>query len=397
MNHKLYYEDAYRKKGNTKVKSQAQDESGKWYITLEESIFYPTGGGQPHDTGVIDGIQVTDVEEVDGEIRHYLEEATALEVGDKVAIEIDWERRFDFMQQHAGQHVLTASFVELFDIQTMSFHLGKELVSIDVEASKISAEQLDEVEKLANEIILENRPIETRWVTKEELSQYPLRKQVAVDEDIRLVIIPDFDYNGCGGTHPSSTGQIGVLKILDTEMQKGKVRVHFVCGGRVLTQLHRKHKILQEVKGKLSAPEEGLAHAARALVDTGKKLEKRIDDLQEQMMGYEAKELLAASQGNESIERVFQLRSIQELQKLARLVVTASPESKVIFIVENEGLLQFVLASGAGNGSDMKQFASEILPLINGKGGGSKTFAQGGGSSDLSGQELLAKIQQLIV
>jgi len=397
MKHKLFYEDAYQKTGNTNMISQAQDEAGRWYIILEETTFYPTGGGQPHDLGIINGVPVIDVEEVDGQIRHYINERSSLEAREAVTTEIDWSRRFDFMQQHAGQHILTASFVELFGIQTVSFHLGKELVTIDVDTSKISEEQLIDVEKLANQIILENRLIETKWVTKDELSQYPLRKQVTVDEDIRLVIIPDFDYNGCGGTHPSSTGQVGSLKILDTEMQKGKVRVHFVCGGRVISQLHRKQKVLQEVKSQLSASEEGLAEAARTLVDNGKKLEKTLEELREQLMGYEVKELLSElTPGNISVERVFQQRPIQELQKLARLLVGESPKSKVVFIAENEGLLQFVLASGTENDSNMKQLASHILPLINGKGGGSPTFAQGGGTTDLSGQELIEKIHQLL-
>ncbi|WP_075618683.1 alanyl-tRNA editing protein [Paenisporosarcina indica] len=398
MKQKYYYQDAYQKNANTTIISQAQEESGRWYITLQETIFYPTGGGQPHDTGLINGVQVTDVEEVDGEIRHYIGERSTLETGESVGIEIDWTRRFDFMQQHAGQHILTASFVELLGIQTVSFHLGKEHVTIDVDASKISNEQLGKVEKLANQIILENRLIETKWVTKDELAQYPLRKQVSVDEDIRLVIIPDFDYNGCGGTHPSSTGQIGALKILDTEKQKGKVRVHFVCGGRVITQLHRKHTVLQEMKSQLSASEEGLAEAARTVVDNGKKMEKTIEELREQLMGYEVKEILGElTQGNVSIERVFQQRSIQELQKLARLLVAESPKCKVIFIAENEGLLQFVLASGAENDTNMKQLASQIFPLINGKGGGSASFAQGGGTKNQSGQELVEKIHQLMV
>lgn len=397
MKHKLFYENAYQKTGKTNMISQAQDEAGRWYIKLDETIFYPTGGGQPHDIGLINGMPVTDVEEVDGEIRHYISEQSSLEAGEAVTTEIDWTRRFDFMQQHAGQHILTASFVELFGIQTVSFHLGKELVTIDLDATNISEDQLGEVEKLANQIILENRLIETKWVTKDELSQYTLRKQVTVDEDIRLVIIPDFDYNGCGGTHPSSTGQVGSLKILDTEMQKGKVRVHFVCGGRVITQLHRKHKVLQEVKSQLSASEEGLALAARTLVDNGKKLEKTLDELREQLMGYEVKELLSdLLHGDVSIERVFQQRSIQALQKLARLLVAELPHSRVVFIAENEGLLQFVLASGTENDSNMKQLASQILPLINGKGGGSPAFAQGGGATSLSGDELLKKIHQLL-
>jgi alanyl-tRNA synthetase len=216
---------------------------------------------------------------------------------------------------------------------------------------------------------------------------------VAVEEDIRLVIIPDFDYNGCGGTHPSSTGQIGALKILDTEMQKGHVRVHFVCGNRVLTQLHRKQKTLQEVTRLLSASEDGVVNSVKVLLDNGKKLEQTMEDLQEQLLNYEMKEILSGmNEGTASIERVFQQRPIQQLQKLARLIVTETTNSQLIFIAENDGLLQVVLASGTDNQANMKQLIAQILPLINGKGGGSESFAQGGGTTDLTGEQLLEQI-----
>lgn len=393
MKRKLFYADAYLQRDMTKVVNVAKDELEKWYVTLEETVFFPTGGGQPHDIGKINDVVVFDVEEIDGEIRHYIAEPL-LEVGEAVEMEINWQRRFDFMQQHTGQHLLTASFVELYGIQTTSFHLGKELVTIDLDVKKVTDEQLLEVEKRANQIILENRPIETKWVNKEELATYPLRKKVAVEEDIRLVIIPDFDYNGCGGTHPSSTGQIGTLKILDTEMQKGHVRVHFVCGNRVLDQLHRKQKTLQEVTHLLSASEDGVVNSVKVLLDNGKKHEKTLDEAQQQLLNYEVKEIVGdMKEGTTSIERVFQQRSIQQLQKLARLIVTEATTTQLIFIAENDGLLQIVLARGTDNQMNMKQLIAQILPLINGKGGGSETFAQGGGATDLTGEQLLEKIR----
>jgi alanyl-tRNA synthetase len=389
---KLFYVDPYQQRGITEVVTLAKDDLERWYVTLEETLFFPTGGGQPNDVGRIKDIVVFDVEEVEGEIRHYIAEPS-LEVGESVDMEINWHRRFDFMQQHTGQHILTASFVELFGIQTTSFHLGKEIVTIDLDAKKVSDEQLLEVEKRANQIILENRPIETKWVSKDELDAYPLRKQVAVEEDIRLVIIPDFDYNGCGGTHPSSTGQIGTLKILDTEMQKGKVRVHFVCGNRVVDQLHRKQKTLQEVTQLLSASEEGVVKSVKVLLENGKRLEKTLEEVHQQLLNYEVKELLGSQKEETlSIERVFQHRSIQQLQKLARLTVAEATNSQLIFIAENDGLLQVVLARGTDNQANMKQLIAQILPLINGKGGGSENFAQGGGETDLSGEQLLEKI-----
>jgi alanyl-tRNA synthetase len=395
MKRKLFYADAYLQRDMTKVVNVAKDELEKWYVTLEETVFFPTGGGQPHDVGQINDVVVFDVEEIDGEIRHYIADPI-LKVGEAVEMEINWQRRFDFMQQHTGQHLLTASFVELYGIQTTSFHLGKELVTIDLDAKKVSDDQLAEVEKRANQIILENRPIETKWVSKEELAAYPLRKKVAVEEDIRLVIIPDFDYNGCGGTHPSSTGQIGSLKILDTEMQKGHVRVHFVCGNRVIDQLHRKQKTLQEVTHLLSASEDGVVNSVKILLENGKKLEKTLDEAQQQLLNYEVKELLGGiTESTPSIERVFQQRSIQQLQKLARIIVTEATTTQLIFIAENDGLLQIVLARGTNNQTNMKKLIAQILPLINGKGGGSENFAQGGGATDLTGEQLLEKIHAI--
>lgn len=392
MKRKLFYVDAYQQRGITEVVTLAKDDLERWYVTLEETLFFPTGGGQPNDVGRIKDIVVFDVEEVEGEIRHYIADPS-LEVGESVDMEINWHRRFDFMQQHTGQHILTASFVELFGIQTTSFHLGKEIVTIDLDAKKVSNEQLFEVEKRANQIILENRHIETKWVSKDELDAYPLRKQVAVEEDIRLVIIPDFDYNGCGGTHPSSTGQIGSLKILDTEMQKGNVRVHFVCGNRVIDQLHRKQKTLQEVTQLLSASEDGVVKSVKVLLENGKKLEKTLEEAHQQLLNYEVKELLGNQKEETlSIERVFQHRSIQQLQKLARLTVAEATNSQLIFIAENDGLLQVVLARGTDNQANMKQLIAQILPVINGKGGGSENFAQGGGETDLTGEQLLEKI-----
>lgn len=316
MKQKLYYQDVYLQTFTAHVMGQEQDGQGNWYVTLDQTAFYPTGGGQPSDIGKLEEVNVINVEEVNGEIRHFIDQPVfALKM--EVTGHIDWSRRFDFMQQHAGQHILTATFVELFDIPTTSFHLGKELVTIELDVAELAEQQLIDVESLANQIILENRRIETKYVTKEELVHYPLRKAVTVDENIRLVIIPDFDYNGCGGTHPDSTGEVGSLKVLHTEKQKGNVRVHFVCGGRVLLQLQRKQKTLLEMTRLLSAPEEGLNDAIRTLLDNEKKLEKTLAETRELLFGYETKELVALKEMVNRvpiIQTIYQNRSIQELQ-----------------------------------------------------------------------------------
>ena len=232
----LYYQDAYIKEFTATVLHTGQEEDGRSYVVLSNTAFYPTGGGQPHDTGIIQDLTVIDVEKINDEIRHYVEGDVSTLTGEVIG-KIDWARRFDHMQQHTGQHILTAAFVELFGFSTVSFHLGAGLVSIDLATESVTDAQLVEAEARANEIILENRPVETKWITEDELSNYNLRKDITVEGDIRLVIIPDFDYNGCGGTHPTSTGQVSVIKIMAIEKMKGNIRLSFVCGNRVLQEL----------------------------------------------------------------------------------------------------------------------------------------------------------------
>ncbi|MBU0903735.1 MAG: alanyl-tRNA editing protein [Firmicutes bacterium] len=379
MEHKLYYQDAYIEHFSSRVKEQHHDLEGNWYVTLEQTAFYPTGGGQPHDIGFINEELVTNVEEIDGEIRHYIQNpvfTNHIEIDGK----IDWIRRYDFMQQHAGQHVLTAAFVELFDIQTTSFHLGEETVTIDLNCSEIDDTQLLAAEELANRIIMENRPIETKWVTKEQLEQYPLRKKVKVDQDIRLVIIPEFDYNGCGGTHPRNTAEIAMLKILKVEKQNGQIRIHFVCGNRIRKQLHKKQKAVLEMVHLLSSSEEKLGDTVKVLLNQKKVLEKQLAEKQQLLIEFESKELVEfQQQAFPLIHAHYHDRSIQDLQKLAQLVVAESPSVIVLLIARNEQRLQVVLGRGQNLNVNLKAVLSEILPLINGKGGGSESFVQGGG------------------
>lgn len=384
MTKKLYYENPYIQTFSARIIKQEQD-----YVVLSETAFFPTGGGQPHDTGTLNGIDVMNVETIDGEIRHFLAKSLP---GNAEVVEgsIDWDRRFDHMQQHAGQHILSAAFESLFGIQTISFHLGKESATIDLDTTAVSREQLKEAEKLANQIILENRPIDTKWVTLEELAQYKLRKATTLTEDIRLVIIPDFDYNACGGTHPKETGQVGLIKILQTEKQKRHIRVEFVCGERVIAHLHRKQQVLLNLISTLNAPEEKLVDAANTLLDNGKASEKQIADLKDTLVHYEAKELLAKGKTS-IIMDTFQNRSIQELQKLAKAVVAGAPEAVCILVSENEHKLQIVAARGDMVVRSMKELITNVLPYINGKGGGNEKMAQGGGENILSSEQLIEK------
>jgi alanyl-tRNA synthetase len=395
VDNKLYYQDAYLQSFSAKVLHHGGDEKGRPYIVLDQTAFYPTGGGQPFDTGTIEDVQVVDVEEVNGEIRHYLEKQWSDKVTEIKGV-IHWDRRFDHMQQHTGQHILSAAFDHLFQYKTVSFHLGKEILTIDIDTENLSEQEAIQAEDLANQIIFENRPIETKWVTENELQQYDLRKETKVKEDIRLVTIPNFDYNGCGGTHPKATSEVRAIKILNWERQKKKIRIEFICGNRVLEQFHEKQRVLLEVTKILSAPEKDMVTAVNRILESGKEVERDLEKAKGQLLQYEANHLLSEFSEKPILYKVFQNRTIQELQQLARFITAEEERACVFLAAENENRLQLVAARGTAKNANMKSLMGEILPLINGKGGGNEAFAQGGGEAVMTGEQLLHHIHEKI-
>jgi alanyl-tRNA synthetase len=394
---KLYYQDQYLRLFTANLQKSEKDEQGRFYVVLDRTAFYPTGGGQPHDTGTINNVNVIDVEEVDGEIRHYIEKP--IESQTECACEIDWQRRFDHMQQHSGQHILSAAFDHHFAFKTVSFHLGKEICTIDLETTNLTEEEALEAEKIANHIILENRPIEAKWVTENELESYSLRKELSVSENIRLVTIPDFDYNGCGGTHPKSTGEVSSVKILHWEKQKKNVRVYFVCGNRVLQQFHEKHKVIQSLMAILSTPQEKLNEAANRVLQNTKELEKTIDDLKMKLFEHEVSQLINQAEecnNHKLVKAIFSARPMVELQQLGKTIVAKADNVVVLLINEQDDKLQLVCSRSKDVNINMNNVIKQILPWINGKGGGSDSVAQGGGDRTMSPEKLMDELLKLI-
>ncbi|MEL3973665.1 DHHA1 domain-containing protein [Rossellomorea oryzaecorticis] len=400
MTKKYYYEDAYLTTFETTISHQGQEEDGRWFVLLEQTAFYPTGGGQPFDEGVLNGIPVNNVEEVDGQVRHYIDNPFE-NPSANIKGEIDWNRRYDHMRQHSGQHILSAAFAEAHGYETISFHLGKEILTIDLDVAGMTEEEALQAEDLANKIIGEARPIETKWMTADEAATYPLRKQLSVAEDVRLVIIPGFDYNGCGGTHPRFTSEVGAIKILDWEKHKGHIRLQFVCGSRVLAQLHQKHQVIKELTGILQAPQDKMEEAAQQLLEKMKTQDKEMEEMKQKLLTYEAKELsltaIAFAEGSTFMQKAYQNRPIQELQKLARQIISDHDEAVVFLAVQNGDKLQLVGAKGKQPDVHLKELAPKIFSMINGKGGGKEDFIQGGGEAALSPEELINHIQKLLL
>ena len=251
---RLYFADPYLTRFSARVVAREQRDQ-RPAVALDQSAFYPEGGGQPADTGTLSGAKVLDVQVEDGVIWHMLDQALE---ADLVQGAIDWARRFDHMQQHHGQHLLSAAFERLYELRTMSFHLGTGASTIDLAATELTPAQAAAAEDLTNQVIWEDRPILARFVTAEELAQLPLRKPPTVAGPVRIVSVPDFDHSACGGTHPRATGGVGLLHLRRWERRGDVTRVEFLCGGRALRDLRWKNAALGRLATVLSVgAEEG--------------------------------------------------------------------------------------------------------------------------------------------
>ncbi|HHY1427069.1 TPA: alanyl-tRNA editing protein [Bacillus cereus] len=399
MEQKLYYTDAYKQDFTTKVIKQDYDKDGNLYVILNETVFYPTGGGQPHDTGTLNGIAVLGVEEVDEEIRHFIAEQLHTE---EVEGKINWERRFDHMQQHAAQHILSAAFWDYFNIPTIGFHLGKETVTIDLETVTIDletenlhAETVEKAVQIANKIVFENHPILIKWMNLEEAKTLPLRKEPTMTENIRVVIIENFDYNGCGGTHPKRTGEVGPIQVLGWERNKGGIRLTFIAGWRTLKLMGQQQQIMKDVSKQLNSSEADIPAKVAQLLTSQKENEKAMQTMTEKLLYTEANELLQQPTKIHAgilISKVFTNRSMQEIAKLSAIITEQQEHAITYFVIENEDKLQCILACGKTVTLDMNALLKEALPTIEGKGGGNKKSARGGGKAMMSEDEFLNQL-----
>ena len=388
---RLYYADAYLREFDARVIEQLTWD-GKPAAVLERTAFYPTSGGQPHDTGTLNGVKVVDVveRESDGAVVHVL--AGELQ-GDAVHGEIDRARRFDLMQQHTGQHILSQAFTTALQADTVSFHLGVEVTTVDLNRAPLSEEQLDKAEALANEVVFSNRPVRARFVGREELATLPLRKLPQVAGPIRIVEIADFDWSPCGGTHCRRTGEVGLIKIVRAERRGAETRVHFLCGGRALADYRRKNRLVLDLAARFSVGDWELADAVERLSDEARASRKQVRVLREQLLDYEAAALIAGAEklgGARVVRQAYTDRTVDEIRHLAQRL-TAEPG--VIALLGRGsvgGKAQFVFARSADLPHDMNVLLRTACQTVGGGGGGRPNFAQGGGPDGARVEEALA-------
>jgi alanyl-tRNA synthetase len=351
-------------------------------VILDRSAFYPTGGGQPNDTGELAGVRVLDVFEDDaGLIHHIVADASNISPGQTVHGRVDRERRYDHLQQHSGQHILSQAFVQAFGAATRSFHLGAETSTIDIELESPSWDAMKAAENIANAVIFDNRPMRVHLVDETEAAKLPLRKESAVQGEIRVIEIQDFDWSPCGGTHASAAGQIGLIAIKSFERAKRMTRVEFVCGFRALREYQTVREITRSAAEQLSAARETVPELISRAAQENKTLNKRIRELSEIASRVEAQELLAeaSSFGNyKLVKAVFTDRAADELRQLAAKIVEAEP-SIALLASRSAAAARLVFARSSSLSHDMGQLMSRACQMLGGRGGGKTDLAQGGG------------------
>ncbi|GIP53556.1 alanyl-tRNA editing protein [Paenibacillus vini] len=370
MTNLLYYDSAYLTEWQTVIHTVLEKEDGI-YLTLEETAFYPHGGGQPCDEGTIGGIPVLDVSKEDEIIWHKVE---SLPEETSVVCRLNWDRRFDHMQQHSGQHLLSATCLVTLGAQTLSFHLGVDYATIDVELPELSSERLALLEREVNRHIYLNHEITSYFVTDEVAARLPLVKQPKVTGGIRIVEMKDVEYNACGGTHVSSTGEIGMIKLLKAERQKGNTRIYFLCGYRALQEFNESQRILSALTQKFNTGKDGILDRLDKWEQEHKQLQWELNAQREKNDEFVLKELLSQSKGG-LIAQVFEDRSLKDLQNLATRLAA---ESKVPVLFAAGGDNKVLMAYGGDEGFSCGAFFKEHLSGYNGKGGGSDKLAQAG-------------------
>lgn len=367
---KLYYSSPRTHEWETSITS-VKENDGHFYITLAETAFYPEGGGQPSDHGTINGLDVLELSLVNDEVVHKLDSAPSTEV---VSCTIDWSRRFDHMQQHSGQHLLSAVCRELFDAHTLSFHLGQDYVTIDIALTDLTDSQVLAIENKANQYIYENRKLTTYFVTNQQLQELPVVKPPKVWENIRIVEMEGIEFNPCGGTHVERTGEIGLLKIIKTEKQKSQTRIYFLSGLRTLADYTESSKILNHLTAHFNTHRSELVNRVEKLDHDVKNQAKEIEQLKREAAIHEAATLLSSTE-NGLLSKVFDNKSMKELQVLAHSILAEEPVL-VLFATTVEN--KVYLSHNGTNPLDCGQFFKEQLPLFNGRGGGSSKAAQAG-------------------
>jgi len=385
MTNRIYYTDALLATFEATVVSSlpldtdasSESKGGRVQVVLDTTAFYPTSGGQPFDTGTLGGRKVLDVvDDDDGAIRHVLD--GPLEPGAAVTGVIDWTRRFDHMQQHTGQHILSAAFEKTCGVRTESFHLGSTSCTIDL-AREVSVAEIAAAEVMACDVVFDNRPVRVRFVSEAEAAALPLRKDPARKGTLRLIEIEDCDLSACGGTHVPATGRVGVIAVAGWERFKGGSRIEFVCGHRAVASHRRLRDVVTGLVKQLTVAPHEIAPAIERLQAEGRANQKALRQLRETVATQEAAELAAAAEDVGGFRRVVAARPGWDAASIKTLAsAIAAHPGCVAVVVGDDTPVPVVAARAADVTFDAGAWVKQITSVLGGRGGGRPELAQGG-------------------
>jgi len=379
---RLYYQSSYLKEFRAKVLKKIKIDNQP-AVVLDETAFYPTSGGQPYDKGLIQNIPVVEVLEDNNEIIHILKEELKEKINSEVVGKIDWERRFGHMQQHLGQHILSGVLMKLWSAETVSFHLGEEVCTLDIAKEKLTEEEAKKAEECANEIIFDNRPVKCYFVEgEEELKGLNLRKVPEKTGKIRIIEVEDFDFSACGGTHCQATGEVGMIKITKWEKRGEKIRLEFTCGRRAWKDYFWKNELIKNISNKLTIKDSELGEAIDRMLEERKEIRKELKEFKEKLQDYEVRNLINESSlkddGIKIISKIFEDKNFQEVRELVQKIINLDESVVVLFGVKDEEA-KILFACSRALRYDMNGLTREAAKFIEGQGGGAPNFAQAGG------------------
>ena len=395
---KLYYQDSYLREFDARILKKSLLADGKFAIILDRTAFYPEGGGQPCDLGTLNGVPVIDVRTINEEIVHTTDGDPGEETVQGV---LDWQRRFDHMQQHSGEHILSGILLANYQAENVGFHLSASSCQIDVTLPALSPEQAAAIEDAANAVIFANVPVGGRFVEQADLAGYSLRKEPGREfSQIRLVSVENCDCCPCGGTHVARTGDVGLFKLRGWEKRKNNIRLDFVCGGRALADYRLKHDLSRALSTRFSTPVEGVLPAVERTLE---KLDANLALLSATRKAYheELAARLLAEAGNPKgtgphiVSRAFTNYAAGELQDFAARITAAGGSCLAAASDSETGRTSVLFAAAANPPLPMSELLKQTLTPIGGKGGGNAMSAQGGVQGG-DAERILATAQEIL-
>lgn len=367
MTEKLYYESSHRKDFEAQVIS-CEPEGEGYKVVLDKTVFFPEGGGQYADTGILGGVHVLDVQEKDGIIYHYTD--GALTPGEIVQGEIDWEKRFESMQQHSGEHIISGIVHGRFGYNNVGFHLGADYCTMDFDGP-ITKEQLKEIEEEANRIVYQNLNIEILYPTKEELKDLTYRSKIEIEGQVRIVNIPGVDVCACCAPHVDRTGEIGNIKLVDMVSYKGGERITMLSGSRALTDHQQKEESVKKISALLCAKDTEVAEAVEKLKEEQLDLKNQVSALKQKILAYQAKEIDITPE----LVQVFDAElSGNEPRELMNLLLERGAKICAIFAGNDEEGYRYVIGS---HSEDVRVISKKLNEAFQGRGGGKPQMVQG--------------------